>query len=408
MLTSDALARACDRVMPVAEALQLSPGPIHFELVPPEAVPVLAANDGLPIRYGHWSFGKSQQRLKTAFDFRLTQIYELVINHVPAYAFIDQRCTPAQALMIVAHVTAHADFFRHHRGFSELARDMVAVASRHRRTIDALRQQFGIQAVESLLDAAHILVEFSGDGLTRNSIGCAADDVLGQIAVYAPRLVDWEREVLSIVWEESRYFWPQRLTRTANEGYATFCHQAMLQQMPLSGDEQWETAYLHAQIVQVTPPQLNPYRLGRLLFEEAYRMGDWAAVWEARDVYDDVGLVRAYFTEAVAERAGLVVYRERDQELLAHREPPDVLQRQLITDLDRAGLPRLVVEDARGGELVLRHHYDGRDLDFGELPFALKAISERIWKGPVLLWTARQGVRHRVRHDGREWSDQAV
>lgn len=408
MLTPDILERAAERVMPAVENLGLKPGHIHFELVSPDMVQSLAAYGGLPVRYGHWSFGKSRQRLKTAFDFRLTQIYELVINHIPAYAFVDTACSPAQALMIVAHVAAHADFFRHHRAFATLPDDMVSIASRHRRRLEQFRQQYGDVAVETLLDAAHILADFCGDSLAAEPLGERADDVLGIVLRQAPRLADWEREALSIVWQESRYFWPQQLTRVANEGYATFCHREVLRSIALSAAEVWETAHLQAQIVQVVPPQLNPYRLGYLLYREALRQGGWEAVWTARQMYDDAGLVRAFFSDNMAEVAGLALYRERDVRLTPHPLPAPEAKRQLLTDLDRGGLPHVAVEEWNHRELVLRHQHDGRDLDFAELPFALKAVSERLWKGPIALWTMRQGVWHRVRHDGSNWSDEAV
>ncbi len=407
MLTADTLNRVCDRVFSQVQSLSLEPGHIHFELVPPPTIQALASQGGLPVRYGHWSFGKSRQRLKTSFDFRMTQIYELVINHVPIYAFIDQTATPAQALMMVAHVSAHADYFRHHRGFFRVASDMVSVASRHRRTVEEYRQQFGFYAVESLLDAAHILADFSGDGLTQQSMGSSKTDVLGHVAKIGPRLKDWERQVLAMVWDEARYFWPQQLTRTANEGYATFCHLKMLHEMPMGATESWETAQLHASIVQVTPPRLNPYHLGQMLYAQAFNEGGWGSVFEARDLYEDVGLVRAYLTDELAKAAGLAIFRERDVGSVGRQASSDEIRRQMIQDLDHAGLPRLAIEDM-GVELVLRHHYDGRDLDFAQLPFALKSVSQRIWKGPVVILTARQGVPHRVRHDGREFSDQAV
>jgi stage V sporulation protein R len=69
-------------------------------------------------------------------------------------------------------------------------------------------------------------------------------------------------------------------------------------------------------------------------------------------------------------------------------------------------MPRITVEPSDAQTLVLRHHHDGRDLDFAELPWALKQVAERLWKGPVVLLTKRQHVPHRVSHDGREWLDQ--
>lgn len=408
MLSEDRISRLLDRTLPVAENLGLAAGHVHFELVSPTAIQGLASQGGLPVRYSHWSFGKSQQRLKTAFDFRLTQIYELVINNVPAYAFVDETVSDAQALMIAAHVLAHADFFRHHRAFQRVPTDMVARAARHRRQMAQYRQTYGDHVVESLLDAAHVLADFSGESLGESPMGDRADDVLGYAARYAPRLHDWEREVLAMVWQEARYFWPQQVTKVANEGYATFFHTRILREMDLSAEESWETARLNAQIVQVTPPQLNPYRLGYLLFQEAWAAGGMDRVFQARDLYDDVGLVRAYLDDDLLPRAGLALYREREAHPEPRQAPPQEIRQRLIRDLDRAGLPRLVVEGSDSTTLTLRHLYDGRDLDYAQLPFALKQVAERLWKGSVAVLSMRQRVPHRLSHDGHDWVDQVV
>ena len=408
MLEESQLSAMAERVWPVAQELGLEPGHVHFELVAPDFIPLLAGNGGLPVRYGHWSFGKSQQRLKTAFDFRLTQIYELVLNNVPAYAFVDQTASLGEALMIVAHVLAHADFFRHHRAFRALGTDMVTQAAHHRRRVADWRRQHGDRAVETLIDAAHVLAEFSGETLGQRPMGGVEDDVLGYAARSAPRLDDWERDLLALIWSEARYFWPQMLTKMANEGYATYIHTEMLRRMDLSAEESWETARLNAKIVQVTPPQLNPYRVGFLLFQEAWREGGEAAVSGARDLYDDVGLARAFMTDGVVEKAGLALFRQRESDSTPHPASPEELRRRLIYDLDHAGLPRLVVEPSSEQTLRLKHLHDGRDLDFAELPLALKLVAERLWKGPVTLLTERQRVPHRVTHNGSDWIDQVI
>lgn len=408
MLRERDLSKILERVFPAAEALGLEPGHVHFELVSSDMIQMIASHNGLPVRYAHWSFGKSQQRLKTAFDYRITQIYELVVNHVPAFAFVDEAVSPSQALMIVAHVLGHADYFRHHRAFRELPSDMVSLAARHRRIMDEFRKIHGDAAVESLLDAAHVLAEFSGETLRAESIGEEPDDVLGFVARRAPRLEDWERQVLSLVWQEARYFWPQLVTKMANEGYASFFHTRILRQLDLSAQDSWETARLNAQIMQVVPPRLNPYHLGAMLYQEAYRRGGMPEVWWARDLYDDVGLVRAYLTDELMPQAGLAVYREHDADNQPRAASEEEVLSRLIADLDRAGLPRLVVDGSSDTHLTLRHLYDGRDLDFTQLPFALKQVAERIWKGSVTLLTMRQRVPHRVSHDGSDWVDQVV
>ena len=38
--------------------------------------------------FTHWSFGKQFHKMKLQYDFGLSQIYELVINSDPCYAFL--------------------------------------------------------------------------------------------------------------------------------------------------------------------------------------------------------------------------------------------------------------------------------------------------------------------------------
>ena len=252
------LAALIDRVWPLAEEQGLCPGQIHFELVGRDGLDGLASQQGMPLRYAHWSFGKSYQRVKDANAFQRSQVYELVVNSDPAYAFIDSCGTRGQALLIIAHVLAHADFFRHNRCFREIPHDMIARMAAHRRRIAGWSGQYGSQAVESLIDAAQVLMDFTGESTRDAAGGLTADDVMGYVARRAPLLTQWERECLADLRTEARYFWPQQLTKIANEGYATFWHTRLMRKIAAGAEEAWDTARLNAQIVAVAPPALNP------------------------------------------------------------------------------------------------------------------------------------------------------
>jgi stage V sporulation protein R len=85
MLTVTTLENLIERIMPAIEVSGLEFGHIHFELVKGSDMQALAAYQGLPMRYAHWSFGKNYSRLKTQYDFRQSHIYELVINNRPFF-----------------------------------------------------------------------------------------------------------------------------------------------------------------------------------------------------------------------------------------------------------------------------------------------------------------------------------
>ena len=53
---------------------------------------------------------------------------------------------------------------------------------------------------------------------------CPRKNLLYFIEKSAPRLEDWQRELIRIVRHVSQYFYPQRQTQVMNEGCATFVH----------------------------------------------------------------------------------------------------------------------------------------------------------------------------------------
>ncbi len=408
MLTSDKIRELLQRVSPVIESSGLEVPHIHFELVGKNSLSAIAAHSGMPTRFGHWSFGKAYHRMKTEHDYRLTQIYELVINNQPAYAFLDRETSPAQALLIMAHVAAHVDFFWHNRLFFATAHDMVAKSAWHQRQIEDWRRSYGKESVESLIDAAMILMDFTGESTLTWLSRPRSDDLLGYVAAHAPSLEHWEREVLMMLRAEARYFWPQQLTKITNEGYATFWHLRILRQMPLTAEEIWDVSRLHTKVLQTTTPQLNPYRLGLAIYQDLERSKGLDAVWQARDELDDVGLVRCGLHEDMMESAGLALFKPTDTEPEPHGAPY-AMKMQLLRDLENAGIPHLtVIPDVSGSDLVLVHHHDGRDLDFAILPYALEAVAKRLWRGRVLLHTIQNRIARTVSHDGCHWTDTAT
>jgi stage V sporulation protein R len=277
----------------------------------------------------------------------------------------------------------------------------------HRRQIEEYQRQVGQDAMEPLLDAGHVLSEFTAESPRERRLGTCHDDLLGYVIQHSPGLCTWQRTVLTMLHQEARYFWPQLLTKIGNEGYATFWHRQIVQQLPLSGDEIVEVARMNAELVQVRPPQLNPYRLGYILVRRAFdEHGQRGLDWVARHL-SDVGLVREYLDAETMERAGLRLITAgtvNETEI-----PPSVLKAQLLADLEHAGLPRLTVENsetARSGILHLTHHHTGRDLDFAMLKMALALVAKELWPTGVVLKTRYRGVEHRLHHDGRQWKEQ--
>ena len=57
----------------------------------------------------------------------------------------------------------------------------------------------------------------------QRKLGLPEENLLYFIEKRAPRLEDWQRELIRIVRNVSQYFYPQKQTQMMNEGCATFC-----------------------------------------------------------------------------------------------------------------------------------------------------------------------------------------
>src|SRR4030095_2344010 len=104
--------------------------PTSFEIVPHDIMREIAAY-GLPTRARHWSYGKVYNRQRVHGQMGLSKIYEIVLNNDPGYAFLLDTNPEIANLLVVAHVYAHVDFFKHNIYFADTNRNMVNTAVEH-------------------------------------------------------------------------------------------------------------------------------------------------------------------------------------------------------------------------------------------------------------------------------------
>ena len=299
-----------------AEEMGLSFAPVVFEEVDAEEMAMLAAYGGFPRRYPHWRFGSEYLRYRELYRYGLGRIHELVVNTEPVYAYLLKGNTPLVQKLVMAHVYAHADFFKNNLAFRPIPKDMLNEMAHHAAYVARAMDRHGARAVEEFLDLALSLENLidphapyirrleeaaspSGEHLEETPLpqgrlrvrpyldpyvnppaeppkeaeeGASQKplpprptrDILGFLARHAP-LAPWQRSILEIIREESLYFAPQAATKVMNEGWATFWHTRILLPL-LSTAEALEFAELQAGLL--TPQGFNPYRLGYHLFQE--------------------------------------------------------------------------------------------------------------------------------------------
>lgn len=410
---------------------------VVFETLDARDVNAVAAYGGFPLRYASWRFGMEFERLQKGYSYGLSKIYELVINNDPTLAYLVSSNSLMEQKLVMAHVFGHADFFKHNVWFSPTERHMVEVMGRHSERVRVHIETHGQDAVEVFLDRVLCLDTLvdpylplreaqkgvqsgAGEGMAdraRRSFeallggGDAPEteaqgrpqlptfDVLGFLQEHAP-LEPWQTDILRMTREEAYYFMPQRMTKIMNEGWASFWHSRLLTGGLLDASEIVEFADCHSGATAVAPGQLNPYKLGIELFRYAERQG--RDLFRLRRVHNDVSFIDEIVDEGFAAENQLFVYRRNartGRAEVAGRDWRDIKD-QLLRELAWCSSPRIELSEVNdAGELVFRHHHDGRDIKFDEAGELLKHVV-KLWKAPAHLLTLDEGQGRRITCDG--------
>lgn len=342
-----------------------------------------------PGRFHHRRFDSTGGRLMAGDYFAHHRLYELITYTDPCRAFIWEGCHPGEELLLVAHVIAHSDFFKHNFCFREVPPPPVELFSRHNEEIQAYVDEYGYRKVREYIDAELALQNLCHGGMPPEP----NLDLLGLLIDHNPRLNAWQKRVLEIIREESLYLRPQKETRILNEGWAVFWQKRILPECGLTEAETIAAVKLHARLTMPLGGRLNPYLVGcRLLEHIAGELG-MEKLFSIRAGENDYSLVRKFLTEELLQELDLFVYKEQAAQLIGPREDPAMVKKVLLSHLENGGYPVIRIEDtdfAGEGKLYLKHVYNGLELDHQTAVDTLGHIA-RIWGRPVLLETVLEG-----------------
>jgi stage V sporulation protein R len=437
------LEEAIPKVLETATGLGLDPFPVHFEVVPAPILYEFGAY-GLPGRFSHWTHGRAYQQLKTSYNYGLSKIYELVINTNPAYGFLLETNSVLQNVLVVAHVLAHVDFFKHNAYFAPTNRRMVDTASLNADRIRDYELRHGKTEVENFLDAVLSIQEhidphfhlrraedpspdekvhlisgpyddlFPGDAARSGPAGPAVPeperDILRYVVEHARHLTDWQRDVIEIIRQEQLYFVPQMRTKIMNEGWASYWHVRIMRELDLPHEDYLNFSQMHASILAPHGHQINPYHVGMKLFEEIERRWDEptaeeqerfgrrpgegrAKIFDVRAAESDASFLRNYLTADLVEDLDLYVYRLEGNQWIIVEKDWEKVRDTLVADLTNFGNPYIVVADGDyngNGELFLRHLDEGKPLDTNYAERTLSYV-QQLWGRAVHLETTVDG-----------------
>ncbi len=314
----------------LAKEYKLDTYPNQIEVITAEQMMDSYASVGMPIGYSHWSFGKHFVGVEKSYQRgQMGLAYELVINSDPCISYLMEENTMAMQALVIAHACyGHNSFFKNNYLFkmwtsADAIIDYLVFAKHY---ISACEERYGIDDVESTLDACHALMNYGVDRYRHPAALSIQEEKLRQknretylqaevndlwrtiperkktahdgekirfpdepqenilyfIEKNAPMLKPWQREIVRIVRKIAQYFYPQGQTKVMNEGWACFWHYTLLNKLY---DEGLVTDAFMLEILQthtsvIMQPAynsphytgINPYYLGYNMMQDIKRI----------------------------------------------------------------------------------------------------------------------------------------
>ncbi len=304
--------------------------PNQIEIITSEQMMDAYSSIGMPVGYRHWSFGKHflnvEQRYKRG---QMGLAYEIVINSNPCIAYLMEENTMMMQALVLAHAAyGHNSFFKNNYLFrtwtnADAIIDYMIFAKNY---IADCEQRYGEENVELFLDSCHALMNYGVDRYKRPPRLSANEERMRQrereeflqsqinhlwrtipakekedrmeqeqrfprepqenilyfIEKNAPLLEPWQREIVRIVRKIAQYFYPQRQTQVMNEGWATFWHYTILNQLYDEGlvHDGFMMEFLQTHTNVISQPDfdspyyngINPYYLGYSMMTDLRRI----------------------------------------------------------------------------------------------------------------------------------------
>ena len=413
-----------EKILEVASDLGLDWHPIDYEIIDYQEMLGAMAYVGLPTHYRHWSYGKEYERTHTLYNMGQSGLpYEMIINSNPSIAYLMRENALYIHILTMAHCVGHSDFFKQNRMFAHTSPDTIldsfkSAAKYVRQLIED--PSIGIDKVENILDAAHSvkyqvprfpgityktrgaqltvekqkMIEKPGYVPNLSKVPLAPEyNILRFIAEHSKNLEEWERNLILIVEESSKYFIPQALTKVMNEGWACTIHYKIINELNLPDKLHLPFIKLHNQVVRPHLGQLNPYHLGFKLFERIIEKQGFEEAMLIREVHNDISFLRFYLDQEFMEDMNYFSYSFKKSKKqitiddIADDEGWESVRNELIHNVGLNRVPVIFVDEIeKDNTLCLTHEHDGRDLD---LTYARKVFDhlKTLWKDEVKLVT---------------------
>lgn len=364
------------------EDFKLDYYPVDYQIVSYEQM-IDIGSTSMPQMYNHWSFGKSYLAQERAYRGGIQGLaYEVIFNTNPSVAYLEEQNTATCQALVMAHAgCGHGSFFKTNYLFKHhtQANYILEYLDYSKNYIAMCEQKYGAREVEELLDICHVFRYHCIDKTKRPHLNKAGkkmrsevrdkytsesydefwhslekfykykpeaedeklevldeENLLYFVEKHSKSLAPWQKEIVRIVRKIQQYFYPQILTKTMNEGWATFIHSEIMLALHDKGiiDSGSYLEFLQLNC-GVTPQRdyddprysgFNPYAIGWAIFKDIKRIcvdptdedrhyfpqfagnPDWlSVVTEAMTYYNDESFVLQYLSPKLIREFKLMV-----------------------------------------------------------------------------------------------------
>lgn len=280
----------------------------------------------LPIMYDHWSFGKAYIALhKKYMADRMGIAYEVIFNTSPALCYLLEHNSPTMQGLVMSHASVgHSAFFKNNVLFKEMtnASTIIPFLKNSKKYIQECEDKYGAKNVEQVLDACHALSVYSLNRMpvkeksnkekekrrlkraenkdkdydtSQESISLSTgqltssvnkrfreENILRFVGRFSPALKQWQRDIINIYCDIQQYLYPQMLTKVMNEGFASFWHHTIMNDLIDQGliNPGGALEFMHSHCSVLNQPGFdsrnyggfNPYKLGFEIFKDIKRI----------------------------------------------------------------------------------------------------------------------------------------
>ena len=150
------LVRADAHIQKIVGEYGLDCFPQEFDVIPAQKMLEIMSYN-LPVNYSHWSFGRDYEKQRTQYEYSGGIPYEVVLNSNPSRAFLMKTNPYPIQVLVMAHVYGHNDFMKNNIYFGRTRRDMLTSASESAGRLRKYEEEYGIDEVERLIDAAQAI-----------------------------------------------------------------------------------------------------------------------------------------------------------------------------------------------------------------------------------------------------------